>query len=85
MIISRVRVVQIIAYLLDNAQSAGTYLREFMKVVTQLLPRQFVTKTQRQLLLIAPGPVKLVQHAKKMVMIKMTNDFLSNLKFHNMT
>ena len=85
MIISRVRVVQIIAYLLDNAQCAGTYLREFMKVVTQLLPRQFVTKTQRQLLLIAPGPVKLVQHAKKMVMIKMTNEFLSNLKFRNMT
>ena len=78
MIIYRVLVVQTIAYLLDNAQSAGTYLRELMKVVIQLLPRQFVTKTQRQLPLIVQGPTKLVQHAEKMVMIKMTVDFLLN-------
>ena len=70
MIIFRVHVVQIIAYLLDNVQSAGTYPKELMKVVTQLLPRQFVTKTRRQLLLIAQEPIKLVQHAEKMVTIE---------------
>ena len=70
MIIFRVHVVQIIAYLLDNVQSAGTYPKELMKVVTQLLPRQFVTMTRRQLLLIAQEPIKLVQHAEKMVTIE---------------
>ena len=84
MIISRVRVVQIIAYRLDNAQCAGTYLREFMKVVTQLLQRLFVTKIQRQLLLIAQGPAKLVQHAEKMVIKKLTVEFLLNHVFCNL-